>query len=714
MNLNGYGTVVGELTDVDTDEVATLVMSLPGVPGVQMRQVLPAGGPIVSVAAGYGGEPALLIVVTADLEPATRRRIRVECAEIEALLTRVDPDLVLPLKDHGVDAAGRPYLIVGLPGPELTGPVPVDEALDALRVMAAGLRLLAAEGLVGPPPAVHRQDRSFVLATPLPPTVLDLLGAGPQTPPRVRDGAAWTGSDQVYAVAARLSLWWSGMVGVPRACAAIVSAGLAHDPDRQLSDVDSFVAALGAAVADKIAPLASVPGQLRALGSRYLLDTLIGRGGTGQVYSALRREDGSRVAAKLLRAELVEDPDVVSRFVRERSVLVGLVHPNLVRVHDLVAEGQDLAIIMDLVDGEDLRRLAARGRLPLRTAANLLAQTADALTAVHAAGLVHRDIKPENVLVATVDGGYVALLSDFGIARAVEGAAGTDLVGTPTYVAPELVAGRPPGPPVDIYALGVTAYQLLVGSPPFSAPSTEALLRAHLDQPVPRPAELDDGAWQILEACLRKDPAARPGAAEVARRWSELAGTSLAAGPVTTAAADGHSADGHSTVEPPGAATIISPRHLAVRPAGSPAARKRRGAVLVSLVTAGVALAGVVIGVGVAVIRPHPPTPVATTRPAANQYPVPAAVSVDASATATLTWSAGAAALPGLGGFVVLDVSGDGARPLTQVLEPTVTSFRVANLRPGRRSCYLVIAVGVRIAPPEPLTQPTCVTPASP
>src|SRR5262249_1325619 len=148
------------------------------------------------------------------------------------------------------------------------------------------------------------------------------------------------------------------------------------------------------------------------------LDEPIGRGATGHVWAGRRREDGSPVAVKLLRAELATDPGVVNRFLRERLVLTGLRHKHLVRVHDLVAEGDVLGIVMDLVDGEDLRHFLARGPLPEATAATLLAQVAAALAAVHAAGLVHRDIKPENVLVAA---GPTALLSDFGIARAVAG-----------------------------------------------------------------------------------------------------------------------------------------------------------------------------------------------------------------------------------------------------------------------------------------------------
>ena len=108
--------------------------------------------------------------------------------------------------------------------------------------------------------------------------------------------------------------------------------------------------------------------ELRRLGSRYAIDDLIGRGAMGQVYRAHRTADGTPVAVKFLRSEFATDRKLVARFIQERDILVSLDHPNLVRVHDLVAEGDDLAIVMDLVDGGDLRRTLVAGGGNLRAA----------------------------------------------------------------------------------------------------------------------------------------------------------------------------------------------------------------------------------------------------------------------------------------------------------------------------------------------------------
>src|SRR4051794_31593500 len=158
---------------------------------------------------------------------------------------------------------------------------------------------------------------------------------------------------------------------------------------------------------------------LEPLGSRYLLGAAIGSGAMGQVLRATTR-DGEPVAIKVLRPELSSDPGVVSRFLQERHILEGLTEPHLVRVRDLVAEGSKLAIVMDLVEGPDLRtELARRGTFPAIQAAEIVDGVLAGLAAVHAAGVVHRDVKPENVLLS---GGLPSgvRLTDFGVAKLVE------------------------------------------------------------------------------------------------------------------------------------------------------------------------------------------------------------------------------------------------------------------------------------------------------
>jgi len=259
----------------------------------------------------------------------------------------------------------------------------------------------------------------------------------------------------------------------------------------------------------------------RALGSGYLLDVEIGGGATGRVWRGRRRLDGAPVAVKLLRAEFARDTDAVFRFLRQRTVLSAVNHPHLVAVHDLVAEGDVVAIVMELVEGEDLRTLTRHRRLSRMEALSILGQVAGALGAVHRAGVVHRDVKPENVLVSWRGSAPHAMLTDFGLARVLDSPVWTSvsqLAGTPAYVAPELVAGRTARPASDVYALGVTAYELLAGERPFRGATTAALLREHLDATPVRPPDVPDAIWALLAASLAKDPAHRPDAAEFARR----------------------------------------------------------------------------------------------------------------------------------------------------------------------------------------------------
>src|SRR5271156_2122601 len=138
------------------------------------------------------------------------------------------------------------------------------------------------------------------------------------------------------------------------------------------------------------------------LGSRYLLDEQIGRGGMGTVWRGRDRTTGAVYAIKVLRPELAADPEAVARFVRERNALIAFRHPNVVTLHDMIVEGDRLALVMDLITGGDLGRLrhSRGGQLTPAEAARLLAQVADALTAAHAAGIVHRDLKPANILLA--------------------------------------------------------------------------------------------------------------------------------------------------------------------------------------------------------------------------------------------------------------------------------------------------------------------------
>ncbi|MCX4908268.1 serine/threonine-protein kinase [Streptomyces sp. NBC_00878] len=271
---------------------------------------------------------------------------------------------------------------------------------------------------------------------------------------------------------------------------------------------------------------------MRPVGSKYLLEEPLGRGATGTVWRARQRETagaeaavpgqpGETVAIKVLKEELANDADIVMRFMRERSVLLRLTHPNIVRVRDLVVEGDLLALVMDLIEGPDLHHyLRQNGPLSPVAAALLTAQVADALAASHADGVVHRDLKPANVLLDQAGGQMHPMLTDFGIARLADSPGLTrthEFVGTPAYIAPESAEGRPQTSAVDIYGAGIMLYELVTGRPPFGGGSALEVLHQHLSAEPRRPSTVPDPLWTVIERCLRKNPDERPSAENLAR-----------------------------------------------------------------------------------------------------------------------------------------------------------------------------------------------------
>ncbi|WP_030943428.1 serine/threonine-protein kinase [Streptomyces sp. NRRL S-646] len=267
----------------------------------------------------------------------------------------------------------------------------------------------------------------------------------------------------------------------------------------------------------------------RKIGSRYTANQILGRGSAGTVW--LGEGPEGPVAIKLLREDLASDQELVGRFVQERTALLGLDHPNVVSVRDLVVDGNDLALVMDLVRGTDLRtRLDRERRLAPAAAVAIVADVADGLAAAHAAGVVHRDVKPENVLLDMQGplgpgGSHPALLTDFGVAKLIDSprrTRATKIIGTPDYLAPEIVEGLPPRAAVDIYALATVLYELLAGFTPFGGGHPGAVLRRHVTETVVPLPGIPDELWQLLVQCLAKAPASRLRASELGARLREL------------------------------------------------------------------------------------------------------------------------------------------------------------------------------------------------
>jgi serine/threonine protein kinase, bacterial len=316
------------------------------------------------------------------------------------------------------------------------------------------------------------------------------------------------------------------------------------------------------------------------LGSHYLLHDRIGQGGMGVVWRALDVSTESWYAIKVLNPEYLRDSSAVARFIRERSAMVALRHPNIVSLHDMIVEGEQFALVMDLLPDGDLnkRRRDRGGILAPREAAELTAQICTGLAATHAAGIVHRDLKPANVLL---DQGN-AKLTDFGIARIVGDETITEtgaVIGTASYMAPEVFRGERPSAACDVYAAGVTLYELLAGRPPFTG-HMAAVMHDHLQTAPRRVDGIPDPLWELIAACLGKDPATRPTAAELAsalrepgllpgpagRGGSSAAGAdakpAAAAAPVSLAADSGtapRQTTPRETTEPAGAAGDTSP-----------------------------------------------------------------------------------------------------------------------------------------------------------
>jgi serine/threonine protein kinase len=252
---------------------------------------------------------------------------------------------------------------------------------------------------------------------------------------------------------------------------------------------------------------------LAALSQRYEILASAGHGSMGNVYKARDRETGETVALKLLKPEIASDQVMMDRFKNELLFARKITHKNVCRVYEFNRLGGMAYTSMEFVEGESLRSVLNRfGGLPQRKATDLALQICSGLKEAHAQGIVHRDLKPENVMIDAQ--GNVKIM-DFGIARSME--AGTRLtgsmVGTPAYMAPEQVAGKPVDYRTDIYSLGLMLYEMFTGAPAFRADNPVAVaLKQMREEPVP-PREVEPNvpvfAERVILKCLEKEPERR-------------------------------------------------------------------------------------------------------------------------------------------------------------------------------------------------------------
>ena len=266
---------------------------------------------------------------------------------------------------------------------------------------------------------------------------------------------------------------------------------------------------------------------MERLGSSYILEERIGAGAQGDVWKGHKEGSEEPLAFKKLRSDLARERNVVNAFLKERDTLERVDSPYVVRVRDMVAEGETLGLVMDYVGGGDLADvIREQGALAPELVVSYGTAIAAGLSAIHAAGLVHRDVKPANILMDDASAPPAPRVADFGVARICDSAVSTRSTGggagTPLYMSPEAADGLPAAPSMDVYSLGAMLYEMCCGVPPFTgAPS--ALLKSHMMMNPGRPEGVPDVLWDLIGRMMSKDPAARPTADQVGQTLTDAA-----------------------------------------------------------------------------------------------------------------------------------------------------------------------------------------------
>lgn len=241
---------------------------------------------------------------------------------------------------------------------------------------------------------------------------------------------------------------------------------------------------------------------------KYRVDEQIAKGGMATVYKGWQSNMNRPVAIKMLPPQFTHDDTFLERFYREAEVVASLQHPHILPVYDFGEYDNCPYLVMAYLNGGTLADLISEGPMDAREVGHLVQQMADALDYAHSKGIIHRDFKPSNVLLDERGNTYLA---DFGLAKLVETASeitGTAIIGTPTYMAPEQVTAAELTPAADIYALGVTIFQMLSGHVPYDAPTAVGIMMAHATEPIPdirskRP-ELTDEAQTVISRSMAK------------------------------------------------------------------------------------------------------------------------------------------------------------------------------------------------------------------
>ncbi|WP_378144227.1 protein kinase [Cnuibacter sp. UC19_7] len=380
-------------------------------------------------------------------------------------------------------------------------------------------------------------------------------------------------------------------------------------------------------------------------GGRYELSKRIAIGGMGEVWEATDLVIGRTVAIKILKDEYMGDPGFLERFRAEARHAALVNHEGIANVYDYGEEEGSAYLVMELVPGEALSTILEREHtLPTDRVLDIVAQTALALQAAHAAGLVHRDIKPGNLLI-TPDGRVK--ITDFGIARIADQVPLTatgQVMGTVQYLSPEQASGQPASPTTDIYSLGIVAYECLAGRRPFTGESQVAIAMAQInEQPPPLPTTVPEPVRNLVLACIAKKPDERPtSTGNLARAAMALRRGDIAAAAVAVPAVLGgaelpptSATRVMSSSAPTAATTVLGAQGLQPTPtAQAPIAteqptepeKKKRSPWTVPLIVLIVILALVIIGTIVGLLLQNSgnssnPTPAPTTPTSAPSTP---------------------------------------------------------------------------------------------
>ena len=256
------------------------------------------------------------------------------------------------------------------------------------------------------------------------------------------------------------------------------------------------------------------------LGNRYEILRKIGDGGMAFVYQAWDKLLNRIVAVKVLRPEFVDDQEFLVKFKREAEAVASLSHPNIVNVYDVGEDGKVHYIVMEYVDGQNLKEIIQdEGRLEEYTALDIAKQIARALSAAHRNGIIHRDIKPHNIMISK-DGRQVKV-ADFGIAKAVSSSTMTNMgsvIGSVHYISPEQAKGKHLTSNADLYSLGIVLYEMIIGRVPFSGDSPISIALKHINEDIAFTEEdkinIPNSVRTIISKMTQKEPANRYQTAE--------------------------------------------------------------------------------------------------------------------------------------------------------------------------------------------------------